>query len=90
MSPTPYPSPAWKLANRNATTNMKNTFHSNGTANGMVEMMNVWSIQIETIAIQVAHGHGEKSSTSGITISQVVPPMWASRCVTFDGRRSLG
>ena len=69
---------------------MKNTFHSNGTANGMVEMMKVWSIQIEMIAIQVNHGHGENNSTSGITSSQVVPPMWARACVTFDGRMSFG
>ena len=39
-------------------------------------MMKVWSIQIEMIAIHVSHGHGENSSTSGITNSQVVPPMW--------------
>ena len=48
------------------------------------------SIQIEMIAIHVSHGHGENSSTSGITISQVVPPMWARRCVIFDGRMSFG
>ena len=33
---------------------MKNTFHSSGTASGKVEMMNVWSIQIDTIATQVS------------------------------------
>ena len=69
---------------------MKNTFHSSGTAIGMVEMMKVWSIQIEMTAIHVSHGHGENSSTSGITNSQVVPPMCASRCVTFDGLMSFG
>ena len=69
---------------------MKNTFHSSGTASGMVEMMNVWSIQIEMIAIHVSHGHGENSSTSGITNSQVVPPTCASRCVSFDGLMSFG
>ena len=69
---------------------MKNTFHSSGTAIGMVEMMNECSIQIDTMAIQVAHGHGENSSTSGMTSSQVVPPTWASRCVRRDGRMSLG
>ncbi len=90
MSPTPYPAPAGKLANRNATTNMKNTFHSNGTANGIVEMMKVCSIHIETMAIQVSHGHGENNSTGGITSSHVVPPMWARACVSFDGRRSFG
>src|SRR5262245_25897347 len=88
MSVTAYPSLGGKLANRNATQNMKNTFHSNGTASGIVEMMKVWSIQIEMIATQV-HGYGANNSTSGITISHVVPPMCARACVTFDGRRSL-
>jgi hypothetical protein len=69
---------------------MKNTFHSSGTASGMVEMMKVWSIQIEMIATQVSHGHGENSSTSGITISHVVPPMCAKEWVNFDGRMSFG
>ncbi len=69
---------------------MKNTFHSSGTANGKVEMMNVWSIQIDTIAIHVIHGHGENSSTSGITNSQVVPPTCPSRWVILDGRMSFG
>ena len=69
---------------------MKNTFHSNGTANGIVEMMKVWSIHIEMMATHVNHGHGENSSTNGITNSQVVPPMWANACVTFDGRMSFG
>ena len=69
---------------------MKNTFHSNGTANGMVEMMNVWSIQIETIAIHVSHGHGENSSTAASPSRR-----WCRRCgrakwVSFDGRRSFG
>ena len=81
MSETAYPSLGGKLANRKATTNMKNTFHSSGTASGMVEMMKVWSIQIEMIATQV-HGYGANNSTSGITSSQVVPPMWARACVT--------
>ncbi len=69
---------------------MKNTFHSSGTAIGMVEMMNVCNIQIEMTAIHVSHGHGENSSTSGITNSQVVPPMCANRWVTLDGRMSFG
>ncbi len=78
MSPSPYPLPAGKLANRNAAQKMKKTFHSSGTASGMVEMMNVWSIHIDTIAIHVSHGHGENSRVNGITISAVVPPTWAT------------
>ncbi len=54
---------------------MKNTFHSSGTASGIVEMMNVWSAQIDRIATQVSSGHGENSSTSGMSSSQIVPPM---------------
>ena len=90
MSPMPYPSPAWKLENRNPAQKMKNTFHSSGTANGNVEMMNVWSIQIEMIATHVAGRHGANKRTSGMMISHVVPPMCAMECVIFDGRMSFG
>ena len=69
---------------------MKNTFHSSGTASGIVEMMNVCRAQIEMIASHVIHGHGENSSTSGTTISQVVPPTWAMKWVNLDGRMSFG
>ena len=69
---------------------MKKTFHSSGTASGIVEMMNRCSIQIDTIAIQVSHGHGENNSISGITISLVVPTKWATRWVSREGRRSFG
>ena len=47
-------------------------------------------LRIEGLTIHVSHGHGENSSTSGITNSQVVPPMCASRCVTVDGLMSFG
>ena len=69
---------------------MKNTFHSSGTASGNVEMMKVCSIQMDTMAIHVAHPHGENSSTNGMMSSQVVPPIWASRCVVRAGRMSRG
>ena len=90
MSPSAYPLFGWKFANRNPAQKMKNTFHSSGTAIGIVERIKVCSIQIEMIAIHVAHGHGEKSKISGIINSQALPPICAIKWVTVEGRRSLG
>ena len=41
ISPTPQPSPAGKFANRKPVQKIKNTFHSSGTASGIVEIMKV-------------------------------------------------
>ena len=45
---------------------------------------------MSTAAGTVSHGHGENSSTSGATISTVVPAMCAITSATRDGRRSFG